>query len=92
MNDQVTLEPADEVLVYGLDTCEDTTRAREHLAAAGTAFRYVRLDEDDVAREMVHAAGYFATPVVVTPTGAVFVEPSDDELGALVANSVAASV
>jgi len=86
MPDHATLQPADVVLVYGLDTCEDTTRARAHLAAAGTAFRYVRLDEDDAAREMVHAAGYFATPVVVTPTGAIYVEPSDDELDAIVAS------
>jgi glutaredoxin len=79
------LESAADVLIYGVDSCEDTTRAREHLAAAGTADRYIRMDEDDAAREMVHAAGYFSTPVVVTPSGAIYMEPSDDELDAIVA-------
>ena len=86
MTDGLPLEPADEILVYGRDTCEDTTRARAHLAAAGIAFRYVRLDEDDTARELVHAAGYVATPVVVTPAGVIYVEPSDEALGAIVAS------
>lgn len=85
MTDRTTLEPADVVLVYGLDTCEDTTHTRAHLDARGTPFRYVRLDVDEAARNQVHAAGYFATPVVVTPAGAVYMEPSDDELDAIVA-------
>ena len=88
MTDAATLRPADVVVIYGLDTCEDTTRARQHLTAAGVAFRYMRIDEDDVARERVHLAGYFATPVVVTPSGRVYIEPSDDELDAIVTSAV----
>lgn len=86
MSDQATLQPADIVLVYGRDTCEDTTRAREHLDAAGVAFRYTRIDEDKAAGDLVHAAGYFATPVVVTPAGAIYMEPTDGELDAIVAS------
>jgi glutaredoxin len=85
MTDAATLLPADVVLIYGRDTCEDTTRAREHLTGAGVTFRYLRIDEDEIARALVHAAGYFATPVVVTPAGAVYMEPSDDELDSIVA-------
>ncbi len=85
MTDSMPLEPADVVLVYGRDTCEDTTRAREHLTAAGVPFTYLRIDEDDEAQAVVHGAGYFATPVVVLPSGAVYVEPSDEELDAIVA-------
>jgi glutaredoxin len=85
MTELTRLEPADVVLVYGRDTCEDTTRARQHLTAAGVAFRYRRVDEDEAAGALVHGAGYFATPVVVTPSGAIYVEPSDDELEAIVA-------
>ena len=88
MTDAATLRPADVVVIYGLDTCEDTTRARQHLSAAGVAFRYVRIDEDVMARERVDAAGYFATPVVVTPSGRVYIEPSDDELDAIVTSAV----
>ena len=85
MTDQRTLESAADVLIYGVDSCDDTTRAREHLAAAGTPYRYLRMDEDDAARQMVHAAGYFSTPVIVTPSGVIYMEPSDDELDAIVA-------
>jgi glutaredoxin len=84
--DAAALEPAEIVLVYGRDTCEDTTRAREHLEAAGVPFRYLRVDEDDAARALVHAAGLFATPVVVTPSGTIYVEPTDEELDAIVAS------
>jgi glutaredoxin len=84
MTDHGMLESAAVVLIYGVDSCEDTTRAREHLTAAGTAYRYLRMDEDEAARQMVHAAGYFSTPVVVTPSGAIYMEPSDDELDAIV--------
>jgi glutaredoxin len=86
MTGPATLLPAEIVLVYGRDTCDDTTRAREHLTAAGVAFRYTRIDEDEAAGDLVHAAGYFATPVVVTPAGAIYVEPTDEELGAIVAS------
>ncbi len=43
-------DPA-SIVVYGLDTCEDTTRAREHLTAAGQDFPYVRLDEETGTRQ-----------------------------------------
>lgn len=85
MTGPIVLEAAEVVLVYGRDTCEDTTRARDYLEATGVPFRYVRVDEDDAARALVHAAGFFATPVVVTPTGEVYVEPTDEELDAIVA-------
>jgi glutaredoxin len=84
MTDLAGLADPDIVVVYGLDTCDDTTRARRHFEGAGLPFRYVRLDQDHEARSRVHAAGYFATPVVVTPGGRLSVEPEDDELGAIV--------
>jgi glutaredoxin len=86
MTDSMPLEPAEVILVYGRDTCDDTTRARDHLEAAGVSFRYLRIDEDEDARMLVHGAGYFATPVIVTPSGRVYMEPSDEELDAIVAS------
>lgn len=83
MMEPTALQPAEIILVYGRDTCDDTTRARAHLDAAGVAFRYTRIDEDEAAGDLVHAAGYFATPVVVTPAGAIYVEPTDEELDAI---------
>ena len=85
MTDSMPLEPAEVILVYGRDSCEDTTHAREHLTAAGVPFTYLRIDEDEDARILVHGAGYFATPVVVLPSGTVYMEPSDEELHAIVA-------
>ena len=85
MTDSMPLEPAEVILVFGRDTCEDTTRARDHLTAAGVPFTYLRIDEDEDARAIVHGAGYFATPVVVLPSGTIYVEPSDEELEAIVA-------
>ncbi len=72
-------------VIYGLDTCEDTTRARDRFDAAGRAYRYVRLDRDTATRDRLHAAGYRATPVVVTPDGRLAVEPDDDALAEFIA-------
>jgi glutaredoxin len=72
-------------VIYGLDTCEDTTRARARFDAAGRAFRYVRLDRDTAIRDRLHEAGYRSTPVVVTPDGTLAMEPSDEILAHLIA-------
>ncbi|TFG67235.1 MAG: NrdH-redoxin [Thermomicrobiales bacterium] len=77
-------------IIYGVDTCEDTTRARERFDAAGRAYRYVRLDEDTAARDRLHAASYVSTPVVVTPGGTLAVEPSDEILAELIAETARA--
>ncbi|MDH4143391.1 MAG: hypothetical protein OEV61_12345 [Chloroflexota bacterium] len=71
-------------VIYGVDTCDDTTRARERFGAAGRPFRYVRLDVDTAVRKRLHDAGYLATPVVVTPAGDLYVEPSDEVLAAMI--------
>jgi glutaredoxin len=76
---------ASMTVIYGLDTCEDTTRARARFDAAGRAFRYVRLDVDTGIRDRLHTQGLVATPVIVTPAGDVSVEPSDDELDRIIA-------
>lgn len=78
--------PAVAVLtVFGYDWCEDTSASRERLHALGVPFRYVNMDEDAVAKAAVNGAGYFSTPTIVTPAGAVVVEPSEAELDALIA-------
>jgi glutaredoxin len=79
------LPRVDELTVFGYDWCDDTTASRAWLTANGVPFRYVDMDVDEVARAAVRGAGYSATPTIVTPSGAVVVEPSDAELGALVA-------
>lgn len=75
----------DTIVVNGVDSCEDTTRARARLDTAGLPYRYVDLDQDGAARAGLHDRGLTATPVVITPAGEVLVEPSDPELEALIA-------
>jgi glutaredoxin len=71
-------------VIYGLDTCEDTTRARESFDAAGRAYRYVRLDVDTEVRDRLHARELVATPVVVSPAGGLWMEPSDEILAEII--------
>ena len=74
-------------LIHGVDSCEDTTRARERFDAAGRRYRYVDLDADAATRQRLHDTGLVATPVVVTPAGGIFVEPTDTELAAIIAST-----
>ncbi len=86
MTSHAVLSMPDSLVVYGRDTCKDTQRARRYFDLVGHPYRYVNLDLDPDARERVEAAGYTATPVVVTTDGRVFIEPSDDELAVLAGN------
>lgn len=79
------LSSPDTITVYGYDWCEDTTRARHYFDAAGVAYVYVNYEVDPAARTMVHGSGFGSTPVVVTPQGTLFMEPSDVELAGIVA-------
>ena len=72
----------DVVTVYGADWCGDCRRAKRFLEATSTLYRYVDLEVDGVAQQMVDDAGYRAIPIIVTPTGDVLIEPSNDELAA----------
>jgi hypothetical protein len=75
--------------VYGYDWCEDTTRARHHFDAAGVAYVYVNYADDPAAKASVHGAGYGSTPVVITPQGTLFMEPTNEELAGIVAAATA---
>jgi glutaredoxin len=77
----------DRTNVYGVDTCEDTTRAREYFTAAGHAFRYINLEAEPTTRDRLHAMAYRKTPVVVTARGDIHVEPEDEALAGIVASS-----
>ena len=74
----------DVVTVYGADWCGDCRRAKRFLDAVGTTYRYVDLDADPAAQQLVDDAGFRAIPVIVTPGGQVLVEPSNDELAAAI--------
>jgi glutaredoxin len=76
------------ILVLGRDTCEDTTAAREHLAARGIPFSYRNHELDPGADALIraHNDGRLVTPTIligdpVRPSR-VLVEPSRGELDA----------
>ena len=77
-----SLPTPDIVTVYGADWCGDCRRAKRFLDATNTPYRYVDLELDGAAQQMVDDAGYRAIPVIVTPAGDVLIEPSNDELAA----------
>ena len=74
------LPTPDIVTVYGADWCGDCRRAKRYLDATRTPYRYVDLELDPAAQQLVDDAGYRAIPIIVTPTGQVLIEPSNDEL------------
>jgi len=74
------LPTPDVVTVYGADWCGDCRRAKRYLDATRTPYRYIDLELDPSAQQLVDDAGYRAIPIIVTPTGQVLIEPSNDEL------------
>lgn len=79
-----SLPTPDIVTVYGADWCGDCRRAKRVLDQLGTPYRYVDLEADASAQQLVDDAGYRAIPVIVTPAGQVLVEPSNEALAAAV--------
>ncbi len=79
------LPAAEQLTVYGADWCGDCRRAKRHLETAGIPYRWVDLARDEAAQAMIDATGIRSIPVIVTPGGEVFIEPSNEELDRLVA-------
>jgi glutaredoxin len=78
------------ILILGRDTCEDTTRSRDHLVARGIPFTYLHVDEDPVADAWIRRLndGSWVTPTILigdpTQPVATLREPTDDELDAAI--------
>nr|WP_205707930.1 glutaredoxin domain-containing protein [Kineococcus vitellinus] len=72
------------MVVYGAGWCPDVRRSRALLEAEGVAHRYVDVEADDDAAELVRGLQHGARriPTIVWPDGSHLVEPSDDELRA----------
>ena len=87
MSNAQPLPIPDVVTVYGADWCADCRRAKRYLDAVGIPYEWIDVDADPSAQALVDAAGYRAIPVVVTPTGQVLIEPSNDELANVVGSA-----
>jgi glutaredoxin len=81
-DDPARLPIPDMLTVYGAAWCGDCRRVTRHLDASGVAYRYLDLETDRVAQAALDAVGISSIPVVITPDGRMFVEPSVWELAA----------
>jgi glutaredoxin len=72
----------DQVLLYGADWCADCRRTKSWLRRNEIPFTEYDTDADDALRAQAAelAGGRGNIPVVVTPEGAVLVEPTTVEL------------
>jgi mycoredoxin len=72
------------ITVYGTRSCGDCHLAKAVLEAEGASYRWVDLDRDPQAAEMVLAisGGYRSVPTILFPDGRVLVEPSQRDLTA----------
>jgi glutaredoxin len=75
------------VTVYGAEWCGDCRRAKRFLDSVGVPYRYVDLEADPAAQQLVDDAGFRAIPIIVTPAGQVLIEPSNDELARVVGSA-----
>ena len=82
------------ILVLGRDTCEDTTRTRDHLAARGIGFTYLHVDRDPDADAWIRRlnGGEWKTPTILLgdpdqPT-ITLREPTNDELDTALAEAL----
>jgi len=83
--------PTPAILILGRDTCEDTTRSREHLTERGVPFTYLHVDEDPVADAWIRRLndGDWVTPTILIgdPERPIDTlrEPTNEELDAAIA-------
>ena len=87
MPDLPVLPTPDILTVYGADWCGDCRRAKRYLEATGIPYRYVDLERDPAAQQLVDDAGIRAIPVIVTPKGQVLIDPGLDELASSVGSA-----
>lgn len=76
----------DKVTMFGADWCRDCIRSKALLERLGTDYEYIDLVARPEEAERTRAiSGRTNIPVVVLPDGRHFVEPTDQELSAALA-------
>ncbi|HEY7281673.1 MAG TPA: glutaredoxin domain-containing protein [Actinomycetota bacterium] len=77
------MEPSpDEIVVYSTTWCSDCRRAKRVLDRLGARYRWIDVDEDEVAADRVVRInrGLRVVPTILFPDGTIMTEPSDEEL------------
>lgn len=70
------------IIFYGTTWCGDSRRARRVLDQHGIPYRWVDIDEDEMAAHFVESInrGFRSVPTIIWPDGSTLVEPSNEEL------------
>lgn len=78
------METRDEIVMYGADWCGDCRRAKAWFAGQGIEYRYVDLEQEPEAVDVVleRNEGLKRIPVIVFPDGTHLTEPSNEALAA----------
>jgi len=74
--------PGDEIIMYGTSWCGDTIRARRWFDSQQIPYRYIDIEKDPQARQVVEQInnGMRSVPTILFPDGTILVEPSNAEL------------
>jgi mycoredoxin len=83
-----------EISIYGIDSCEDTLRARAHLDRRGIGYRYINIDKDENADRKVREWNYgerITPTVVISGNGRTrrLVEPTNEDLDIAISEQAA---
>jgi mycoredoxin len=70
------------ITVYATSWCGDCRLAKAVLDEGGAEYRWIDIDRDPAAAEVVLRVngGFRSVPTIIFPDGRVLVEPSRDEL------------
>ena len=81
---QPEMQPIPEIMVYGTSWCGDCRRARRVFAALNVDYRYVDIEHDEAATQLVMRlnGGMQSVPTIIFPNGERLVEPRNSELEA----------
>jgi glutaredoxin-like protein len=76
--------PTTDITMYGTTWCPDCTRSKRLLERRHTPYRWINIDDDAEAAQLVMRlnCGMRSVPTIVFADGTVLAEPSDRELAA----------
>ena len=74
--------PGDEIIMYGPSGCGDPIRARRWFDSQQIPYRYIDIEKDPQARQVVEQInnGMRSVPTILFPDGTILVEPSNADL------------
>ena len=70
------------ITIYATEWCGDCRRARKYFDGHGVAYRWIDIDDDEQAEQLVIRTnkGMRSVPTIIFPDGDILVEPSNAQL------------